>query len=116
MGHKDRQELETLLKLPRIVVTLKDYSMKLVLGAGKVKKTSMKELAVEFKESEEGQLLFNGGSLSFPLLDHVKDKFDLKSVETLERMVKELIHLHDELISAGLTSEDVWISLMKMCG
>ena len=107
IGHKDRQELEALLKLPRTLVTLKDYKMKLTLGAGKVKKTSMKELAVEFKASEEGQLLFNGGSLSFPLVDHVKDKFDLKSVETMERMAKELIHLHDELIKAGLSSEDV---------
>ena len=105
IGHKDRQELEALLKLPRILVTLKDFKMKLALGAGKVKKTSMKELAVEFKASEEGQLLFNGGSLSFPLVDHVKDKFDLKSAETLERVEKELIHLHDELVKAGLSSE-----------
>ena len=65
MGHKEQQE--SLLKLPRRVVTLKDYRMKLALGAGKVKKTSMKELAKEFKESEEGQLLINGGSLTlFP--------------------------------------------------
>ena len=107
IGHKDRQALDALLELPRIVVTLKDYTMKLALGAGKVKKTSMKELAKEFKESEEGQLLFDGGSLSFPLFEHVKDKFGLKSVETLERMEKELIHLHGELIKAGLSSEDV---------
>ena len=105
MGHKDRQELEALLKLLRIVVTLKDYRMKLALGAGKENKTSMKELTVEFKGSEEGQLLFNGGSLSFPLVDHVKGKFDMKSVETLERAEKELIHLHNELVKAGLSSE-----------
>ena len=52
IGHKERQELEALLKLPRILVVLKDYRMKLALGAGKVKKTSMKELVVEFKASE----------------------------------------------------------------
>jgi len=103
MGHKELQE--SLLKLPRIVLTLKEYRMKLALGAGKVKKTSMKELAEEFKTFKEGQLLLNGGSLSFPLVDHVKDKFDLKSVETLERVEKELIHLHDELVKAGLSSE-----------
>jgi len=72
MGHKERQE--SLLKLPRRVVTLKDYRMKLALGAGKVKKTSIKELAEEFKVFKEGRLLFNGGSLSFPLVDHVKGK------------------------------------------
>ena len=107
IGHKDRQELEALLKLPRILVVLKDYRMKLALGAGKVLNTSIMEMVVEFKALKEGLVLLNGGSLSFPLVDHFKDKFDLKSVETLERMEKELIHLHDELIKTGLTSEDV---------
>ena len=107
IGHKERQELEKVLELPRILVTLKDYRMKIVLGGGKAKKTSVKELAVEFTAFEEGQVLFNKGSLSFPLLDPVKDKFGLMSVDTLERMKKELIHLHDELIKAGLSSENV---------
>ena len=91
MGRKDRQELEALLKLPRIVVTLKDYRMKLALRAGKVKKTSMKELAVEFKESEEGQLLINGGSLSFPLSDHVKDKTDEARFSQLPQNLQNLL-------------------------
>ena len=107
MGHKDREELEGLLKLSRIVVTLKDYKMKIALGGGKVKKTSMLELSKKFNTYKEGKLLINGGSLSLPLLDHVKEKFGLKSVETMERMEKELIHLHDELVKAGLSSEDV---------
>ena len=93
------------MKLPRIVVTLKDYRMKLALGAGKVLHTSMKELAMEFKAIKEGLVLLNGGSLSLPLPDHVKEKFGLKSVETMERMAKELIHLYDELVKAGLSSE-----------
>ena len=105
IGHKERQELEALLELPRILVVLKNYRMKLALGAGKVLHTSMKELAAEFMAIKEGLVLFNGGSLSFPLFDHVKDKFDLKSAETLERVEKELIHLHDELVKAGLSSE-----------
>ena len=87
-GHKDRQELETLLSLPRKVEPLKDYRMKLALGA-------------------LGQLLLNSGSLTFPLVDFVKEKFGLKSVETLERMEKELMHLHEELTKAGVCSEDV---------
>ena len=53
-------------------MTLKDCRMK--VGSVKVKKTSVKELAVEFKASEEGQLLFKGGSLSAPRVDHVKEK------------------------------------------
>ena len=107
IGHRDRQELEALLELPRILVTLKDYRMNIVLAAGKVKKTSLMELAAEFKAFKEGQLLFKRGSLSLPLPDHVKEKFGLKSVETLERLEKELVHLHDELIKAGLKSGDV---------
>ena len=107
IGHKERQELEALLRLPRILVILKDYRMKLALGAGKVKKTSMMELFVEFKAIKEGLVLLNRGSLSLPLPDHVKEKFDLKSVETMERMAKELIHLHGELVKAGLNSGDV---------
>ena len=91
IGHKERQELEALLKLPRILVILKDYRMKLALGAGKVKKTSMKELVVEFKASEEGQLLINGGSLSFPLSDHVKDKTDEARFSQLPQNLQNLL-------------------------
>ena len=107
MGHKDRQELETLLKLPRKVEPLKDYRVNIVLGAGKVKRTSVKELAEEYKASKEGQLLLKSGSLTFPLVDYVKEKYGLKSVENLERLEKELMHIHEELTKAGLSSEDV---------
>ena len=107
MGHKDRQELETLMKLPRKVEPLKDYRMNLALGAGKVKRTSVKELAEEYRLSKEGQLLLKLGSLTFPLVDYVKEKFDLKSVDTLDRMEKELMYLHEELTKAGLSSENV---------
>ena len=107
IGHNDRQELETLLKLPRIVEPLKDYRVNIALGAGKVKRTSVKELAEEYMSLKEGLRLLNWGSLSFPLFDHVKEKFGLKSVETLERMEKELMHLHNELIKAGLGPDDI---------
>ena len=39
MGHQDREELKDLLKLPRQVATLKDYKMKIALGAGKMRRT-----------------------------------------------------------------------------
>ena len=41
---KDWQDLEELLKLPRQVVTLNDYKMNINLGAGNMKKTSVREL------------------------------------------------------------------------
>ena len=107
MGHQDRQDLEELLKLPRQVVTLKDFKMKISLGPKEVKKTSMRELEEEYKATEEGQLLLNGGSLTVPVVDHVKEKFGLKSVETRERMKRDLMHLHGQLINAGLRTEDV---------
>ena len=112
MGHQDRQELERQLKLPRNIVTLMDYKMKINLGPGKVKKTSVRELEEEYEQTEEGQLLLNGGSLTIPVVDFVKDKFKLKSVETRERMRGDLMHIHDKLIDAGLRSEDV-INLAK---
>jgi len=65
-GHQDRQKLDELLKLPRPDVTLNfDYKMNISLGPGKVKKTSVRELAEEYKDTEEGQRLLNGGSLSY---------------------------------------------------
>ena len=90
VGHQDREELETLLNKPRDVQLLKDFKMKIVLGPGKVKRTSLRELEEEYKTTKEGQLLLNGGSLTVPVVDYVKDKFKLKSVETLERMEREL--------------------------
>ena len=107
MGHQDRKELEKFFKAPRQVATLEDYNMKITLGAGKVKRTSLRELEEEYKETEEGQQLLNGGSLTVPVVDHVKEKFGLKSVETMERMERDLMHIHNQLISAGLRSEDV---------
>ena len=107
MGPEDRQELETQLKLPRKVEPLKDFKVKITSGAGNVKKTSVTELAEEYKASEGGQLLLNGGSLTVPVVDYVKEKFQLKSVETVERMETELMHLHDKLIKDGFRQEDV---------
>ena len=65
--------------------------MKLALGARKMKKPSLKELVEEFKESEEGQLLINGGSLSFPLSDHVKDKTDEARFSQLPQNLQNLL-------------------------
>ena len=113
IGHEDRQELERVLELPRTVQPLKDYKMKINLGPGNVKKTSVKELAEEFKASEVGQLLLNGGSLTVPVVDYVKDKFDLTSVETLERMQHELVSLSQELISDGFSKEDVTLLVKR---
>ena len=107
MGHQDRQDLEELLKLPRQVVTLKDFKMKISLGPKEVKKTSVRELEEEYKATEEGQQLLNGGSLTVPVVDHVKEKFGLKSVETKERMERDLVHIHNQLIDVGLRTEDV---------
>jgi len=112
-GHQDWQDLEDLLKLPRPVVTLNDYKINISLGAGKVKKTSVRELEEEYKATEEGQRLLNGGSLTVPVVDHVKVnspglvKFKLKSVETVERLERDLMHIHNQLIDVGLRSEDV---------
>ena len=105
LGHEDRKELENLLGVPRIVQPLKDDDkmMKILLGPGNVKKTSVRGLAEEFKASWSGQLLLKGGSLTVPVVDFVKKKFKLKSVETLERLEKELMHFFDKLVKESLS-------------
>merc|ERR1712130_845078 len=107
VGHEDRKDLERLLQLPRKVEPLKDIKMEINMGGGEVKKTSMREIAEEFKPTEPGQELLNWGSITVPLFEFVKKKFDLSPVDTPDRMEKELCDLHDELIKDGLSSNDV---------
>ena len=107
VDHEDRQDLKKLIDEPRAVKPLKDIKMKVTLGAGNVKKTSIKEMEEEYKASEGGLRLLNGGSLRVPVTDYVKPKLKMKSVETIERMEKELKQMHQELISKGFTDDDV---------
>ena len=108
IGHEDRQQLEALIKLPRVVVPLKDFRMKITLGPGKVKRTSVIELAEEYTtEKEGGQLLLDGGSLTVPVADYVKKKYGLYAVETIERMEKELLHIYDELSEQGFSQTEM---------
>ena len=107
VDHEDRQDLEKLLERPRVLKPLADKQMKINLGAGNVKKTSVKEMVEEYKASEGGKLLLNGGTLTVPVTDYVKPKLKMKSVETIERMEKELKQMHQELISKGFSEDDV---------
>ena len=95
------------MKLPRKVEPLKDVQMKISLGPGNNKKTSVSELAEEYKATEGGQRILKGGSLTVPVFDPVKEKLKLKSVETSERLERDLMHYHDKLIKDGLSQEDV---------
>ena len=52
VDHEDRQDLKKLIDDPRAVKPLKDIKMKVTLGAGNVKKTSIKEMEEEYKASE----------------------------------------------------------------
>ena len=49
-----------------------------------MKKTSVKEMVEEYKASEGGKLLLNGGKLTVPVTDYVKPKLKITSVETIE--------------------------------
>ena len=106
VDHEDRRDLEKLLKRPRVLKPLADKQMKITLGAGNVKKTSVKEMVEEYKASEGGQLLLNGGKLTVPVTDYVKPKLKIKPVETIERMERELNHMYQDLISKGSTEEE----------
>ena len=55
------------------------------------KRTSVKEMEEELKASEIGNMLIKrGGSLTVPVVDYIKEKYKLLSVETTERLEKEL--------------------------
>ena len=107
IGQADRQKLEDKLNQRREVNPLNEHKVDIILGAGKVKRTSLKELEEEYKAFEGGQCFLSGGSLTVPVFDPVKHKFNLTSVETLDRIEKELRHLHDNLINVGLGPENV---------
>ena len=47
VDHEDRRDLEKLLKRQRVLKPLADKQMKINLGAGNVKKTSVKEMVEE---------------------------------------------------------------------
>merc|ERR1719222_237593 len=81
--------------------------MKVTLGPGQVKKTSVMEMYEEYKTEEGGQLLFNDGTLVIPVVDYLKAKLKIKSVETVERMERELNLMHQDLIGKGSTEEEV---------
>merc|ERR1719222_175543 len=81
--------------------------MKVTLGPGQVKKTSVMEMYEEYKTEEGGQLLFNDGTLVIPVVDYLKAKLKIKSVETVERMERELNLMHQDLIDKGSTEEEV---------
>ena len=55
---------------------------------------------------EGGQVLLNDGILMIPVTDYYKAKFNIKSVETIERMESELKHIHQDLIGKGFTEEE----------
>ena len=100
--HEDRLDLKTLLEKPRTVKPLADIKMKVNLAGGQVKKTSVMEMVEEYKAFEDGgQVLLNDGILMIPVVDYLKAKLKIKSVETVERMEKELNLMHQDLIGKG---------------
>ena len=69
--------------------------------------TSLKEMEEELKASDIGQLLLRGGLLVVPVADYIKDKYKLKSVETIERLEEELVSMHQDLINMGVAEEEI---------
>ena len=58
---------------------LADIKMKVTLGAGQVKKTSVMEVYEEYKKFDEGgQLLLNDGILMIPVVEYLKAKLKIK--------------------------------------
>ena len=61
----------------------------------------------ELTASVVGKLLLRGGMLTVPVVEYIKDKYKLKSVETTERLEKETISKHQDLIDKGFTKEQI---------
>ena len=114
--HKDRQDLEALLAKPRNIKPLVDKQMRINLGPGNVKNTSVKEMVEEFKASEGGRLIMDGGSFSVPVTDYAKPKHKIKSVETLESMARDLNSMYQDLKSKGFTDNDVKLAINPQGG
>ena len=74
---------------------------------GETVKTSLKDLEEELKASDVGKRILSGGRLTVPVVDYIKDKYKLKSVETTERLEKELIFMYQDLVDKGFTKEQI---------
>ena len=82
----ERYELKNLLDEPRDERPLPEEQVKekvtITNEKGETVKTSLKDLEEELKASEVGKRILSGGSLTVPVVDYIKDKYKLKSVET----------------------------------
>merc|ERR1712212_264146 len=109
--HKSRKDLVALIHEKRDVKPLPEDKKreKTTIQDEKwgPKTTSLKEIEEKLKASDIWELLSSGGSLSVPVVDYIKDKYKLLSVETTERLVKELHFLHQDLINKGFPREEV---------
>ena len=103
--HEARQDLRALIYSPRLVKPIPEDKhkkrMKIALGPKNQIETSLKEIEDELKASDIGRLLMRGGLLVVPVADYIKDKCKLLSVETIERMDKELVNMHQKLLDMG---------------
>ena len=106
-----RQKLRELILLPRVVKPLPENKR---MKKGKINlekqtqiETSLKEMEEQLKASDIGQLLLRGGLLVVPVADYIKDKYKLKSVETIERLEEELVSMHQDLINMGVAEEEI---------
>ena len=109
--HEARQDLRALIYSPRLVKPIPEDKhkkrMKIALGPKNQIETSLKEMEEELKASDIGQLLLRGGLLVVPVADYIKDKYNLMSVETIERLEKELVSMHQKLIGMGFNEGEI---------
>ena len=111
----ERYELKNLLDEERDERPLPEEQVKekvtITNEKGETVKTSLKDLEEELKASDVGKRILSGGSLTVPVVDYIKDKYKLMSVETTERLERELKRKHQELISMGFSEDKIIHSL-----
>jgi len=109
--YRERLELKELIDKKRDVRPLPEDKVTekvAVVNENKEEKImSLKDIEDQLKANEIGELLQKGGSLPVPVVDYIKEKYKFLSVESVERLNKDLTFMHQDLISKGFTEDEV---------
>ena len=113
--YKERLKLKELIEEPRYVSPLPEDKVteKIQTSSekGETKMMSLKDIEDQLKASEIGQRLKKGGSVPVPMVDYIKEKYRILSVETTARLDRDLISMYQDLISKGFTEDELKLAI-----
>ena len=113
--YPERWDLKRLIEEPRNVRPLPEdkvtEKMQITSEKGDTKTMSLKDIEDQLKASEIGQRLKKGGSVPVPMVDYIKEKYRILSVETTARLDRDLISMYQDLISKGFTEDELKLAI-----